>query len=219
MLANDSMVDYLLRRPDDDQVAEAVRKTGEFLLDAQLERDGKYMWAYRYAYGDNPGDPRAMRKDPDNWEPHPVGGRRGAEEFRFLTFLTQRTGDPRYLEALQRTWDTAWTDGERGRRRRRARVGYTSNKIVQHLPYAQAHKWQARLEDGAVRISPLLTARWPSLEGTVSTPFGPLELACSKQEDGLHVETRSEGDFDVLVDLPGGEGPERMSSNETRTFS
>jgi len=213
MLANDAFVDYLLRCPDDTVVLEAVRRTGEFVLKAQIEKDGKYYWAYQYAYGDNPGDPREMRVKPTDFQRHPIGCRLPAEEARFLTYLTERTGDARYIEAWQRFHDTHGKAGARWP----DSAGYTSNKVVQHIPYLQSHKWAARLGDGVVRIRPLLTDRWPDIEGTVSTPYGPLKLRCVRDKKAITVETRCEQEFEVLVELPHAGAPLRMKSNEVRT--
>jgi hypothetical protein len=134
---------------------------------------------------------------------------------RFLTFLTERTGEARYLEAWQRFRDTYWAAKERQPRG----VAYTTNKVMQHLPYAQSHKWGACLEGEAVRIRPLLTTLCPSIEGRISTPFGPLSVKCSREAGKISLETQCEADIEILVELPGTSVPERMSSNENRVFS
>jgi hypothetical protein len=214
MLANDAFVDYLLRRPDDERLFESVRKTGEFVLKAQIEKDGKYYWAYQYAYGDNPGDPRDMKDNPTTFARHPIGApRSAAEESRFLTYLTQRTGDVRYLEAWQRYHDTIWTDD----RYVPHSVGYTSNKWVQHLPYLMSHKWSARLDGGGLRLRPLLTGQWPSIEGTVSTPYGPVRLRCAREGKVITIEAKCKRAVPLVVDLPGAARPLRMKANQTRS--
>ena len=212
MLASDPMVDYLLRRPDDEVLLTAVTKTGEFLLNAQIESSGAYGWAYQYAFGDNPGDPREMRVHPDTFARHPIGGTGDPGTSKFLTFLTQRTGDPRYLEAWQRFYDTHWAGAAAKMPRG---VGYTSNKIVQQLPYVQAHKWSARIAGGRVRIRPLLTGRAPSIQAEISTPLGRLKVKCSQAGGKVSVRTQCREKFEVIVELPGRK-PVRMSSNDTR---
>ena len=215
MLANDVMVDHLLRRPDDEELLAAVVRTGEFLLGAQLEDDGSHGWASQYAYGDNPGDPRAMRRDPQDYSRHPIGRGTPTGEPRFLTFLTERTGDPRYLEAWQKFYGTYWAAG----RKLPGGVGYASHKTVQHLPYAQAHRWGARLADGCIHIQPLLTDWTTAIEGEISTPFGPLTVRCSREDGRVTVRTQCESECQVMVRLPGRNEAERMSGNDTRTVS
>jgi len=212
MLASDPMVDYLLRRPDDKELQAAVIRTGEFLLRTQIERNGVYGWAYQYAYGDNPGDPREMRRKPETFARHPIGGPGEPGTSKFLTLLTERTGDLRYLETWQRVYDTHWAKTTRLPRG----VGYTSNKIVQQLPYAQAHKWNARIASGRIRIRPLLTSRAPSLKGEISTPLGRLKVKCSQADGKVSVRTQCRENFEVIVELPDRK-PVRMSSNDTRT--
>jgi len=214
MLASDAMVDCLLRRPDDERLLKAVVQTGEFLLRTQLCDEGCYTWAYQYAYGDNPGDPREMMRNPDGFERHPAGRIGVTAEPRFLTFLTERTGDTRYVEAWQRFRDTCWAAGKRVPRR----IGYGNHRAVQHMLYAQAHQWSARLEDGRIHIRPLLTDWAPSIEGMISTPFGPLKVQCRREQQRIVMQTQCECDLELLVDLPGRAEPVRMSSNERRVF-
>ena len=215
VLANDAVVDYLLRCPDDDELRASLIKTGEFVLRSQLEDDGTYYWAYEYKYGDNPGNGFQMATEPESFARHPTGRATSGYKARLLSFLSRHTGDPRYFEAWERFFETNWAipGKEPGT------VGYTSNKVVQCVPFAQAHRWDAQLVDGTVRVSPLLTNRTKSLEGVVSTPFGKLELRCEREQSGVRVSTKCESGFDVAVLLPGQDKPETMGSNDSKVFA
>lgn len=214
-LADDPIVDYLERRPEDRALSDALVRSGEFLLDAQIEKDGKYYWAYQEAYGDNPVNPRQAESDPPKRSAYPSGKRVAGYKARILTFLTSRTGDPRYLAAWEKFYDTHWALGEK------MPGGHTkmATKTVQGVLYAQAHRWNARIEKGCVRIRPLLTEWAPRINGEIATPFGRLKVACAKTDAGVEIKTECPAAFDVLVDLPGRAGPERMSSNDCATFS
>ena len=209
LLAADPVIDYLSRRPGDEELHASLVRTGEFLLRSQFEHDGVWTWAYQYGYGDNPGDPWAMRNDPTGFAPHPVAPHSvPGYRARFLPFLTRLTGDLRYLEAWQRFAEVQWM----ARGEFRKDVGYTSNKMVQNIPFEQAHTWNARMEEGTLRVSPLLTDVMPVISAEIVTPLGRIKIACGRTDGGFSVETSCAVDFPVVVDLPGGEI--RMSSND-----
>jgi len=202
MMANAAVIDYLLRRPDDEELWRAAVRTGEFLLEAQLLKDGVYYWAYEYKYGDNPGDGFEMLQDPVNFQRHPTHRLHVGYKDRFLKVLTDRTGDNRYFEAWQRFWATNDRPFN-----------------IQFTPYALAHQWNARMNNGAVRLSPRGTPSEPSMEAVISTPLGELAVKYADEDGAVRVETRSARDFAVLIDLPGARRARRMSSNDARTFT
>ena len=230
MLANDPVVDYLQRRNDDEELWQAVLKTGELVLETQLVKDGAYYWAYEYAHGDNPGNPWEMLSDPENFSRFPTLSSTWGYKARFLTFLSARTGDMRYLTAWQKFHDTNWALDGRETVDKQGRTvkpfvdkpdvpAYTTNKAVQYVPYAQAHKWNAQLENGGIRIRPLLTDWQEKMTGEISTPMGRLQVSCAKEGDKTVITTASDADFEVMVELPGSRHPEKMSSNETKAIS
>ena len=230
MLANDPVVDYLQRRGDDDaELWQAVLKTGEFVLESQLVKDGAHYWAYEYGYGDNPGNPWAMQDDPEEYQRFPGGALVVGYKARFLSFLSARTGDLRYLTAWQKFHDTNWgldggeTVDKEGRVvkpvvQKPEAPDYTSNKAVQYVPYGQAHKWNARLEGGGIRMRPLLTDWAGGMSGEISTPMGKLQVSCSKRGDKTVMTTASDAQFEVMVELPGAGEAQKMGSNDTKAI-
>ena len=202
MMANAPVIDYLTRQPDDQALWDAAARTGGFLLSALIHEDGRYYWAYEYEYGDNPGNGFDMMLNPVHYGRQPVGQHHVGYKDRFLKVLTDQTGDPRYVEAWQKF---------------RATSDYPFN--IQFTPYAIAHQWNARLHGESLRIRPTPTDYEPSIEGVISTPLGRLTVRCEKKDGRFAVETRCDRDFAVLVDVPGGGRPRKMSSNDRRTFT
>lgn len=216
MMANDPIVDYLLRRPDDAELREALVRTADFVLAAQLGKDDGYYWAYEYMYGDNPGNGFEMMKNPEGFEHHPTRHHVSGYKARFLSFLTMYTGKPEYFRAWERFHAASWaTPGKEGP----GHVGYSSNKAVQNIPFAQAHRWQAVLRDGAVHISPMITAYEPEMLGEVSTPYGKLKLDCRSSNDSYDLQTSSDSEFNVVVHATGNSQPVTMRSNDNKTFA
>lgn len=214
LLANEPVVDYLLRRPGDQELLESLMKAGAFVLNSQLEENGVYSWAYQYGYGDNPGDPWDMKANPETFTPFPAGRLVSGYKARFLTFLTELTRDPCYLEAWQKFYDTNW--GIAGQEPRQ--IGYCTNKIIEYLPYLQAHTWSARWEEGRVRVRPLITQWARRAEGEISTPRGPLAISCVVESNRVTVETRGQESLEVLVELPGYDEPASLSGTDRRTL-
>lgn len=214
MLANDPIVDYLQRVPGDPSLEEALRRTADFMLAAQLKRNGKYEWAYQYKYGDNPGDPHEMIQDPEHFAPFPTP-RAAASGYkaRFLPFATLLTGDTRYLEAWQRFYLSNWAiEGQAPHR-----VGYTTNKMIQYLPFAQSHLWNARVREDGLALRPLLTDVESEMEGTIVSPWGDVTVRCSRRNGELSITASSDSDIKLTIAVPGRDEPVRISANETRT--
>ncbi|NQU11159.1 hypothetical protein HQ590_10240 [bacterium] len=201
LIAADPVMDYLQRRPGDAELLRSLLATGGFILRSQLEKDGRYFWSYQYRYGDNPGDPWEMRKNPETFTryPSPKSCANGYKA-RFLTLLTALTGDLRYLEAWQRFYATHW--GVPGQEPKS--VGYAINKVLQNLPFEQAFTWNARLNGDGLRLRPVLTAVRAQLAGTILTPWGDLEVTCARDGDQVRIETRCAADFPIQVELPAG---------------
>lgn len=218
MLASDPAIDYLLRCPGDRELEASLVRTAGFILGAQLEDGGRFYWTYQYAHGDNPGDPREMLSDPEGYtrfpSPRQPRGESGYKA-RFLPFVTLLTADHRYLEAWQRHYRTVLAAPGYTPRK----VGYTSNKMIQNIPFLQAHLWNARAEAGGVRLAPLATGEAPVMSGTVLTPFGPLEVKCRREKEQLALETRAPRDFRVTLLWPDGTTAGTMGSNDRQTFA
>ena len=229
VMAAEPVVDYLTRIPDDQQLWQSLLKTAEFVLAAQLQKDGAYYWAYEYGYGDNPGNPAMMALDPENYERFPRRIATWGYKAKLLSFLTAKTGDTRFLEAWQKFHDTNWAIDEDELQQPDGSVirpvvkkpsvpHYMSNKAVQNVPYAQAHKWNAQLTDDGVRIRPILTDWTPYLDATISTPWGPLHVKCGRSDATITIETRSPADFTILVEFPGSPDAQEISSNASATL-
>ena len=61
-------------------------------------------------------------------------------------------------------------------------AGNSFVKSMQNLPYAQAHAWNARWEDGVVHLSPLAAECRREMKGVIITPAGPLTVTLSRSE-------------------------------------
>ena len=184
MMANEAVIDYLMRQPDDEALWRAAVRSGDFVVNALLENGGGHTWAYQYAYGDNPGDPFDMAKNPHDFEPHPRGKLNAVviqrSAGRFLSVLTRKTGDYKYYEAWQKFV---------------AGLGYELDPQWNSVNLSD--QWCARFVDGALHVWPLLTDLSPSISGRIVTPRGELEISCTR--DGASIRCRTAGDVDIPV--------------------
>ncbi|NQU11688.1 hypothetical protein HQ590_12915 [bacterium] len=173
-LANDPIIDYLERSPDDDPALwRSFLRYADFLLRAATQPDGTVRWPYQIKYGDDDFDPWIERGNPGHGKlPFlaPTGYQHG-HKARALNVATRHTGLSRYFDTWLKFYNQYWA-GQPARQDDH----WLFEKSLQHLPYAQAHSWNARWRHGAVEIAPILSAQRPELEGTISTPLGPVTL-------------------------------------------
>ncbi|MCM8814386.1 MAG: hypothetical protein NC931_00150 [Candidatus Omnitrophica bacterium] len=196
LLEADVMIDYLMRKPGDKEVEEFLKKRAQFILDSQIEKDGEYYWAYQYKYGDNPGDPWEMRRNPETYQRHPIGKHVSGYKARFLTFMTLITGDKRYLEAWQKCYDTYV------KKQVYQQVHwYTQNKFVQNIPYEVSHTINARWKKDHLEISPILTEVNPEIEAEISTPVGPVNVKIKKEGEKIEIKAESKNKIKIIARL------------------
>lgn len=165
-LANDAVMDYLERWPDDAVLWEAFLNYADFLVNAHIQEGDEVYWPYEHDYGDgllNPWRPDLV-KLPDDIR-HAYG-----HKARSLNLATRRTGDPAYFDLWIRFYRSNWHGQVPSDRY------HLFNKSIQNLPYAQAHSWNARWNDGALTIAPLLSAVRPELQASIQTPIGIIRL-------------------------------------------
>lgn len=185
-LANDPIIDYLERSPDDPELWRSFMKYCDFLLDIGVRKDGTVMWPYQVKYGDTDYDPLLEFRIPS------TKGRLRMErrvfvhghKARALNLATRHTGQFRYFDAWRKFYDSYWTKPVP----RKLDWDYLNYhvfiKTLQHLPYAQAHSWNARWHKGELQIAPILSPQYPELEGTIITPLGPVTLRVRRSRSG-----------------------------------
>ncbi|HPO52499.1 MAG TPA: hypothetical protein PK165_06690, partial [bacterium] len=217
LLESDVMIDYLMRKKQDTEVEQFLYRRAQFILNSQIQQDGQYFWAYQYKYGDNPGDPWAMRKQPDSYQKHPIGQSVSGYKARFLTFMTLLTKDTKYLEAWQRCYDTFIKDFQHFFQERQGGHvhWYTQNKFVQNLPYEVSHTINARWKNGKLEIQPILTQVNPCIHATISTPCGPVYIEVKKTDTHIEMKAQSEKEINTIATLQNGKTV-RMKSKETK---
>jgi hypothetical protein len=173
-LANDCLIDYLERWPEKDPVIiQALIRYVDFLLRWGTHPDGTVYWPYQVLYHPNSHhDPWLEFRDPTTKGKLPTDRAFAhGHKARALNLMTRLTGNPRYFDAWLKFYDAHWRDHEP-----RSGDYHQVNKTLQHLPYAQAHAWNARWKDGQLWIAPVLSAYRPEMEGTIITPLGPVTL-------------------------------------------
>jgi hypothetical protein len=171
-MATNPILDYVLRWPDDAPLWEAVVKYGGFLLKAGTQSDGTVRWPYQVSYGGTQFDPwrevfnagTGMANLPDQTH-YAI-----SYKARSLSVLTGRTGDPAYFDAWLKFYDKYWRNQPPNDRE------WSVIKSLYHLPFAQAHAWNARWREGRIEIAPLPSRYRTELAGTIQTPRGPLKL-------------------------------------------
>jgi len=172
-LANDPVIDYLERNPDAPELWQALIRYGDFLMRTSRDENGRVWWPYQVAYGDSQYDPWTEFRDPPSKGKLPAHrGFAHGHKARALNVLTRHTGNPRYFDAWLKFYSASWAENMPPR----AGDYHVFSKSLQHLPYAQAHAWNARWKNGALHIAPVLSTQRPELKGTILTPLGPVAL-------------------------------------------
>jgi len=186
-LAMDSIIDYLERRPGDEELWRAFKKYCDFLMASRVEENGKRSWPYQWMYGEGFTDPWTEFRSPQSQGklPNALGFAHG-HKARSLNLATRRLKSPRYFDAWLDFYETHWAseavkDGN---------IYHLFNRTLQHLPYAQAHSWNARWQNGALEIAPVLSAQRPEMEATLITPLGPLTLRVRRRGKGWELVSR-----------------------------
>jgi hypothetical protein len=168
-MATDPILDYLLRNPDDEALWRAVEKTGAYIFGAfQRGQKGDY-WPYQTAYGGGNWDPWIAMREPSGKLPTKRNLAHG-HKARLLSILSRHKNDPKYFETWLRFYERHWAKGKPGA------DATTCIRSLQHLPFAQAHRWNARWGDGVVKLDPLPASHGRRSRVTLITPAGKLRL-------------------------------------------
>jgi hypothetical protein len=194
-LATDPILDYLLRRPDDPMLWRAVEKAGGFLMGSFLRGKKVDYWPYQVSYADTNYDPWIHFRQPKSKGKLPTRSMFAhGHKARLLNVLTRRTGATRYFETWLKFYEKHWAmrDPWKG-------DYHVFNKTLQHLPFAQAHRWNARWEKGALWISPLLLPHRSELEGTIVTPVGKVTLRVRRHGNRCAIIERSGADVPIKM--------------------
>lgn len=179
-LANDPILDYLTRWPDDPQLWDEVVRYGGYLMKSGNQPDGSVRWPYQTSYGESNYDAWKKFYDPNTTMaelPDTYDFTLGYKA-RSLNILTRHTGDPRYYDTWVKYYDTHWTD------KPPRKELWPVSKTLQTLPYAQAHTWNARWENGVVRLQPIPSEYRREIAGTILTPRGPVALKLRRSDAG-----------------------------------
>lgn len=204
-MANDPILDFMLRRPERDPALEGeFRRYADFLVAAAAPHNGGVSWPYQLSYGEGLVDPVMALRGHD-----PAKGRMPTERMvvmgfkaRALCVASRLTGNPAYFDLWRRFFKTHWMGQDK-----LAAEKYTFNKVVQGLSYAQAHSWNARWTGAGIEIDPLLSEMTPEMEGTLATPIGPVGLKVARAGAGRWRVTGQTGPA-VTVGGPGMISPE-----------
>jgi len=177
-MASNPILDYVERWPDDPPLWDALVKYGDFLLQAGTQEDGSVRWPYQVSYGGANFDPWREVFNPGtglaNLPDQSVNI--SSYKARSLSVLTLHTGNPAYYDAWLKFYDRYWRNQQPDDRR------WSVIKSLWHLPYAQAHAWNARWREGRVELAPLPSLYRTELEGTILTPRGPLHLKLHRND-------------------------------------
>ena len=179
-LANEPIFDYLTRWPDDPVLWDEAVRYGGYLMKAGVHPDGTVRWPYQTSYGEGNYDPWKKFYDPNTTMaelPDTYDFTLGYKA-RTLSVLTRHTGDPRYYDAWMKYFDRNWAD------KLPKKELWPVVKTLQTIPYAQAHTWNARWDNGTVRLQPIPTDYRRELSGTVLTPRGPVILKLRRTDAG-----------------------------------
>jgi hypothetical protein len=180
-LATDPIIDYLERSGDTSpDLWQSVMKAADFMMQVAVEQDGAPHWPYQIRYADATWSPwiKARMPETDGHLPTKAPLVHG-HKARLLNIATRRTGQARYFDQWLRFFDAHWANqtppGE---------GCHLFNKTLQHLPYGQAHSWNARWRNGELTIAPIVSNLRQEMQGIILTPRGPVGLRLARSESG-----------------------------------
>lgn len=165
LLALNGVLDYLELFPDEERMADGVRRFADWLMAERWFRNGMMTWSYQHDYDgartfycpnsgktfDLPGE--------DPWHQETLA--------RLLGYAAMRFDDARYLEAWaesSRTCNLPLQD-------------HPVAAILQFLPWLHARLWNVRFRDGALCAAPVYFGEKTPRSARFLTPDGPVELA------------------------------------------
>lgn len=185
-MATDPILDYLLRGHDDPGLWRAVERTAGYIRRSFQSGKGREYWPYQTAYGGTKFDPWIAMRDAESKGRLPTKRALAhGHKARLLSVLSRRTGDPGYFDTWLRFYNAHWARTQPGK------DATTFIRSLQHLRYAQAHRWNARWEDGTVVIDPLDSTRCRSLRATVVTPLGKVTVTLRRTTRGWVLDGQS----------------------------
>ncbi|MHB9109120.1 MAG: hypothetical protein ACYDCO_18865 [Armatimonadota bacterium] len=165
-LLSEAIVDYLERAGDDPMLERTILDCADWLMSQLLhDEDGAY-WPYEVAWGKNEEPPyQRFYKDRPR-QTHPAGEMQLDYLARVLLWVSRKTGDPRYAQAWQESYRRAYLV------KQNFHQVYSSSKVLEDVPWHQAHLWNARWENGAVRLNPVLDLLQPGQAAEIEQPDG-----------------------------------------------
>jgi hypothetical protein len=171
-LLSEAMVDYLERAGSDPMVEQAVLACADWLLRQLLHDDDGAYWPYEVAWGENEAPPY-LRYMPDKpKQKHPAGEMQLDYNARVLLWASRQTGAPRYAQAWRETFARNYLI------KQGYKTVYAGAKAIEDIPWHQAHLWNARWENSAVRLDPALELLEVGQEAEIELPDGSRRRAC-----------------------------------------
>jgi len=173
---SEAMVDYLERAGDDPMLERTILDCADWLISVLLHDEYGAYWPYEVAWGENEEPPylRYMPNKPK--QKHPAGEMQLDYLARVLLWVSRKTGDPRYAQAWQSTYRRAYLI------KQNYTPVYAGSKVLEDIPWHQAHLWNARWENGAIRLEPVLNLLEPGREVEIELPDGARLHACRTAE-------------------------------------
>lgn len=182
-LATDAILDYLERCPDEEpDLWRAAAKAWDFMLRVGIQPDGTIRWPYQVRYADSTRSPWVAARQPETKGRLPtpndlVHGHKA----RLFNLATRRTGDARYFDTWRKFFDSNWADASN---KGKGIHPHPFNKQLQHLPYGQAHTWNAHWENGELSIRPIASNYCRGMSAIILTPRGPVSLRIARTDAG-----------------------------------
>jgi len=191
-LATDPVLDYLLRGHDDPALWRAVEKTGEFVMRSFLRGKRRDYWPYEVSYADGNYDPWIHLREPESRGKLPTRWQFAhGHKARLLNVLSRRRAQPRYFGTWLRFYKKHWANAAPSKG-----DYHVFDKTLQHLPFAQAHRWNARWKNGALHIDPIPCAE---LRGAIITPAGRIALTIRRERQRYRIVDRVGASIPVKI--------------------
>lgn len=183
-ILTEAIVDYLERAGDDPMLERAILDCADWLMRQVLHDDDGTYWPYEVAWGKNEEPPylRFYKNQPR--QKHPAGEMQLDYLARVLLWASRKTGDPRYAQTWRESYGRAYLV------KQQFRQVYSSSKILEDIPWHQAHLWNARWENDAVHLNPALDLLQPGQEAEIELPDGA-RLRARRTDEGVAFDTLS----------------------------
>lgn len=184
LMAVGGLLDLLEMGHEDPDILACVKKFADWLMRERYDHAGVMGWGYQHDFD---GGRRFMSYRTRQWHRLPGAGLWHVDYLaRLMMYCSVRFRTSSYFDAWAESYavNAEKRHGDHG-----------AAQSLQYIPRVQAWLWNARLEQGRVRVDPLwLSSRTPT-RGVVKTPFGDVELMLDK-----HLRCHKvRGDADVCI--------------------